>query len=155
MTLTLVLPWPHLLPWPQTSQTKLNWCPSNKISIFHEMTLTLILKFDLYVTPYQKWSFYVNSFKSYSLNRHTDRYTDTMKTLPLLHTQEVTKQWMDYKDAGIKFDSPSPIIVGLPWEERNPDTGHITYCCVLHVPMHHSPECVRHKTQNVHTMYKI
>ena len=28
------------------------------------------------VTPYQKWSFYVNSFKSYSLNRQTHRLTD-------------------------------------------------------------------------------
>ena len=45
------------------------------------------------VTSYQKWSFYVNSFKSYSMNRHTDtqthRQTNTMKTLPLPHTREV------------------------------------------------------------------
>ena len=39
--LTLKWPWPSLWPWPQTSQTKLNWCPGNKISIFYEMTLTL------------------------------------------------------------------------------------------------------------------
>ena len=43
----------------------------------------------------KKWSFYVNSFKSYSLNWHrqTDRthtHTHTMKTLPILHTSEVT-----------------------------------------------------------------
>ena len=35
MTLTFVWPLPY------TSQTKLNWCPGSKISIFHEMTLTL------------------------------------------------------------------------------------------------------------------
>ena len=39
--LTFEWPWPHLWPWPQTSQTMLNWCPGSKISIFHEMTLTL------------------------------------------------------------------------------------------------------------------
>ena len=38
------------------------------------------------VPSYQKWSFYVNWFKSYSLNRQTD----TTKTLPLPHTREVT-----------------------------------------------------------------
>ena len=51
------------------------------------------------VTLYQKWSFYVSSFKGYSLNRHTctqtDRHTDTdtdtTKTLPLpyIYTREV------------------------------------------------------------------
>ena len=49
------------------------------------------------VTPYQKWSFYVNSFKSYSPNRQTDRHTrthtdtdtDTTKTLLLPHTRQV------------------------------------------------------------------
>ena len=45
------------------------------------------------VPPHQKWSFYVNWFKSYNLNRHTDkqtdRHTDTMKTLLLPLTQEV------------------------------------------------------------------
>ena len=43
MPLTLVWPWPYLWFWPQTSQTKLNWYPGNKISIFHEMTLTLTI----------------------------------------------------------------------------------------------------------------
>ena len=37
-TYNLTLVWP----WPQTSQTKLNWCSGSKISIFHEITLTLI-----------------------------------------------------------------------------------------------------------------
>ena len=42
------------------------------------------------VTSYQKWSFYVNLFKSYSPNRHTD----TTETLPLPHTREVKmKKW--------------------------------------------------------------
>ena len=45
------------------------------------------------LSPYQKSSFYVNSFKTNSLNRQTDRHTDTQtdttKTLPLLHTREV------------------------------------------------------------------
>ena len=36
-TYNLTMEWP----WPQTSQNKLNWCPGSKISIFHEMTLTL------------------------------------------------------------------------------------------------------------------
>ena len=39
--MTMVWPWPNLWSWPQTSQTKLNWCPGSKINIFHEMTLTL------------------------------------------------------------------------------------------------------------------
>ena len=43
------------------------------------------------VTPYQKWSFYVNSFKSYSPNRHTHTHTHTMKTLPLPHMGEVKR----------------------------------------------------------------
>ena len=38
------------------------------------------------VTPYQKWSFYVNSFK---VKAQTDRHTDMMKKLPLPHTWEV------------------------------------------------------------------
>ena len=29
------------------------------------------------VPPYQKWSFYAKAFKSYSLNRQTDRHTHT------------------------------------------------------------------------------
>ena len=37
------------------------------------------------VTPYQKWSFYVNSFKSYSPNRQTDRQTHTHK-----HDENIT-----------------------------------------------------------------
>ena len=37
------------------------------------------------VTSYQKWSFYVNWFKSYSPNRHAD----TTKTLPPPLTREV------------------------------------------------------------------
>ena len=53
------------------------------------------------VPPHQKWSFYVNWFKSYSPNRQTDTQTDThtytqththrdtTKTLPLPHTREV------------------------------------------------------------------
>ena len=43
------------------------------------------------VPPHQKWSFFVNWFKSYSLNRctQTDRHIDTTKTLPLPHTREV------------------------------------------------------------------
>ena len=96
--LTLVWPWPHLWPWPQTSQTKLNWCPGSKISIFHEMTLTLTqwpwystwTRYGQDVPPYQKWSFYVNWFKSYSPNRHT--HIDTTKTLPLPHTREVKRK---------------------------------------------------------------
>ena len=44
------------------------------------------------VTAYQKWSFYVNWFKSNSPNRQIDRHTDTTKTLPLPHTREVIRQ---------------------------------------------------------------
>ena len=96
-TYNLTLEWPC----PQTSQTKLNWWPGSKMSIFHEMTLTLTQwlytqtwpRYGQDVTPYQKWSFYVNSFKSYSPNRQTHtqihRHTDTTKTLPLPHTREV------------------------------------------------------------------
>ena len=55
-------------------------------------------RYDQDVIPYQKWSFYVNSFKSYSLKWHTDTQTDThtqtdtqtqWKTWPLPHTREV------------------------------------------------------------------
>ena len=71
----------------QTSQSKLNWCPGSKISIFHEMTLILKPRprYGQDVTLHQKWSFYVNWFKSY--NRHTH----TTKTLPLPHTRDVIK----------------------------------------------------------------
>ena len=57
--------------------------------------MTLIFKWPRYVPSHQKWSFYVNYFKSYSLNRQTDRQTDghththMTKTLPLLHSREV------------------------------------------------------------------
>ena len=77
MTLPLVWPWPYLWPWPQTSQTKLklmsrfqNWhFPRDDLD-----SMTFILKWPRYcqdVPPHQKWSFYVNCFKSYSPNRHT------------------------------------------------------------------------------------
>ena len=57
--------------------------------------MTLILKLDIdMVKMYhhtKKYSFYVNWFKNYSLNRdtHTHTHTDTMKELPLPHTREV------------------------------------------------------------------
>ena len=59
------------------------------------------------VTSYQKWSFYVNWFKSYSSNRqtdrhthkHTDRQTDTTKTLPLPHkTGGNNTLWWNYEE---------------------------------------------------------
>ena len=91
MTLTLV--WP----WPQTSQTKLNWYSGSKVSISmrwpwpwsNDLDTQTWPRYGQDVTPYQKRSFYVNCFKSYSLNGHT--HTDTMKTLPLPHTWEVIK----------------------------------------------------------------
>ena len=97
MILTFVWPWPNLWPWPQASQTKLNWCLGSKISIFHEMILTLNNDLDTQtwprygqdVTSYQKLSCYVNCFKSYSPNRQTDTHTHIMKTLHLPHTWEV------------------------------------------------------------------
>ena len=57
-------------PWPQTSQTKLNWCPGSKISIFHDMTLTLT-----------QWPWYWSRCIT---------IPKTTKTLPLPHTREVT-----------------------------------------------------------------
>ena len=87
-TYNLTLEW--LWPWDdhdiiydldlRTSQTKLNWGPGSKITIFHGMTLNLTQwpwysnwpRYGQDVTSYQKWSFYVNFFKSYSLNRHTN-----------------------------------------------------------------------------------
>ena len=76
------------------------------------------------VIPYQKWSFYVNSFKSYSLNRQTDTHTDWHthrwthrqtcrhdETLPLLHTREVNIIYCIFKTSSfwvilvLKFSS--------------------------------------------------
>ena len=81
MTLTFI--W-H---WPQISQTKLNWCTGSKISIFmrspwpwsNNPDTQTWPRYGQDVTPYQKWSFYVNCFKSYSLNRPTDRHTHRQK----------------------------------------------------------------------------
>ena len=80
ITFPLVWPWPHLWPWPQTSQTKLNWCPGSKFNIFmrwpwpwpNDLGTQTWPGYGQDVTPYQKWSFYVNSFKSYSPNGQTD-----------------------------------------------------------------------------------
>ena len=84
-TYNLTLEWP----WPQTSQTKIHWWPGSQISIFHmydnDLDTQIWPRYCRDVPPYQIWSFYVNSFKSYSPNRHTD----TTKTLPLPHTREV------------------------------------------------------------------
>ena len=48
-------------------------------------------RYGQYVPSYQKRSFYVNSFKSYSPNRLTHTHTHTMKTLPLPHTRGVNR----------------------------------------------------------------
>ena len=55
------------------------------MSIFHEMTLILTQwpwystwpRYCQDVSPHQKWSFYVNWFKSYSPNRQTHTHTQT------------------------------------------------------------------------------
>ena len=94
-TLT-ILPWNDLdlgvtltsfmtLTWDKWNQVKLmSRC---QISIFHEMILTLTQRSCQDVPSHQKWSLYLNWFKSYSLNRQT--HTHIMKTLPLPHTREV------------------------------------------------------------------
>ena len=79
MTLTLVWPWPYVWPWPQTSQAKLNWCPGSKQAFSMRWTWPSSNYLDTQTWPrydqdvrlYKKWSFYVNSFQSYSLNTHT------------------------------------------------------------------------------------
>ena len=116
--MTLVWLWPNLWPWPQTTHTDLNWCPSSQISIFHEMTLTLtqwpwyvnLPRYCQDVPPHQKWSFYVNWFKSYSPNRQTDRqthtHTHTTKTLPLPLTREVKTCILPFSgNVSIRFGS--------------------------------------------------
>ena len=103
MILTLLWPWPHLWPWPWTTQTKLNCCPGSKINISDEMTLTLTQWPDTHswhrygqdAIPYQKWSFYVNSFKSYSwtdTQTDTHRHTDTTKTTSAGSSKDELKQ---------------------------------------------------------------
>ena len=103
--LTLVWPWTHLWLWPQTSQTKLNWCPSSKIRHFpwddlDPMTLILILNLDMVniyhhtknQVPMSNYSKVVAQTDTYThRDWHTDRCTDTTKTRPLRHTREVTK----------------------------------------------------------------
>ena len=99
-SMTLVWPWPNLWPWPQTSQNELNWCPGSQISIStvwpwpwpNEIDTQTWPRYCQDVPPHQKWSFYVNWFKSYSPNRQTHSQTDThtTKTLPLPLTREVT-----------------------------------------------------------------
>ena len=93
--LGLVWPLPHLWPWPQTSQTKLNWCPGSKINIFHTR-LPWPWPNDLdtqtwprYVKMYHHTKNQVYMSTISKVTAWTDTHTDTMKTLPLLHMQEV------------------------------------------------------------------
>ena len=82
MTLTLVCPWPHIWPLPQTSQTKSNCCPGSKISICHEMTLTLTQwPFNCYSSNIQ-----TDTHIQSDTQTHTYKHTYSMKTLPLRMT---------------------------------------------------------------------
>ena len=59
------------------------WSNSSKTPFYHSdldpMTLTLKLDLDMVkiTPPYQRLSFYIKAFKSYSPNKDTDRQTDT------------------------------------------------------------------------------
>ena len=82
LTLTLIQLWHYLWPWPQTNQTKLNWCPGKKISNFHDLApMSLVRKPDLdLVEMYHHTKnevFYVNCFKQYGLNRQTHTHAHT------------------------------------------------------------------------------
>ena len=90
MTLTLRWPWPSLWHWPQTSQTdvqvvklafSMRWPWSN------DLDTQTWPRYDQDVTPYQIFSFYVNWFKSYSLNRQTDTHTHRQ---PHRHDENIT-----------------------------------------------------------------
>ena len=97
--LTLEFPWPHLWPWPQTSQTKLNWCSDSKISIFKKITLTLILKLDLDIVQMYH---HTNNEASVSTaskviartDKHTDRHTNTRTHNTHIHTYTLWKHYL-------------------------------------------------------------
>ena len=85
MTLTLVWPWPHLWPWPQQIKLSLTDVQVAELPFSmrwpwpwpNDLDTQTWPRYGQDITPYQKWSFYVNWFKSYSPNRQTDRQTHT------------------------------------------------------------------------------
>ena len=65
---------------------------NNEFLLYDLYLMTVVLTLGLerqYLPPYQNWSFYVNSFKSYCQNRETHRHTNITKTLPRPHTGDI------------------------------------------------------------------